>query len=72
MPDPIEAKSSVWLPFIKDELEVDEYTLVIGHSSGAVAAMRLLETTKLLGLILISACHTDLGKPSEASSGYYP
>ena len=72
MPDPIAAKSSIWLPFITDELGADENTLIIGHSSGAVAAMRLLETTKLKGIILVAACHTDLGDAGEAAAGYYP
>lgn len=33
--------------------------------------MRFLETGKPKGLILVSACHTDLGVPSETISGYY-
>lgn len=71
MPDPYEAKESVWIPFIVDTLKVDENTIVIGHSSGAEAAMRLAENHKLLGLILVAACHTDLGEASERISGYY-
>ena len=35
------------------------------QSSGAVAAMRLLEKTPLLGAVLVSACHTDLGDAGE-------
>jgi predicted alpha/beta hydrolase family esterase len=72
MPDPVEAKRSIWLPFILNELGADEETVLIGHSSGAVAALRLLESHKLKGAILVSACHTDLGMESEAISGYYP
>ena len=33
--------------------------------------MRCLETNKLYGAVLVSACHTDLGMPSETISGYY-
>lgn len=33
--------------------------------------MRFLESYKLRGLILVSACHTDLGIASETISGYY-
>mmetsp|Transcript_27972 Transcript_27972/g.55072 ORF Transcript_27972/g.55072 Transcript_27972/m.55072 type:complete len:185 (-) Transcript_27972:175-729(-) len=71
MPDPDEAKEVIWLPFIRDVLGCDEDTIVVGHSSGAVAAMRLLEKTKVKGVVLVSACWTDLGMPSEAISGYY-
>ena len=38
---------------------------------GAEAGMRLLETTRVLGLVLVSACHTDLGVESEREAGYY-
>ena len=73
MPDPYEAKRSIWLPFVRSFMKDDsENTIVIGHSSGAVAAMRLLEETPLLGCVLVSACHTDLGEASERISGYYP
>ena len=71
MPDPIEAKEDIWIPFITDSLGADEKTIVIGHSSGAEAAMRLLEKRKLLGCVLISACYTDLGIESERLAGYY-
>ncbi|CAM9526947.1 unnamed protein product [Choristocarpus tenellus] len=59
------------LPFIRDELQAGEDSIVVGHSSGAVAAMRLLETDKLGGVVLVSACHTDLGNANERASGYY-
>eukprot|EP01027_Heterolobosea_sp_BB2_P013605 GEZU01019608.1.p1 GENE.GEZU01019608.1~~GEZU01019608.1.p1 ORF type:complete len:190 (-),score=77.44 GEZU01019608.1:56-583(-) len=62
---------AIWLPFIKDKLGCDEDTIIIGHSSGAEAAMRLLETNKVKGCILVSPCHTDLGLASERISGYY-
>jgi uncharacterized protein len=71
MPDPVEAKERVWIPFIINELKADENTILIGHSSGAVAAMRLLEQHKLKGCVLVSACHTDLGCESERIAGYY-
>lgn len=47
-------------------------TILIGHSSGAEAGMRFAERYPLRGLILVSACHTDLGCDSETISGYYP
>ena len=75
MPDPFEAKRELWLPFIKEELihpHDSSNTIVVGHSSGAVASMRLLEDTELLGCVLVSACHSDLGEQNEKISGYYP
>lgn len=71
MPDPELARKEIWLPFIEKELKADENTIAIGHSSGAVAIMRFLETHKLLGAILVGACYTDLGEESERVSGYY-
>src|SRR3989344_70783 len=71
MPDPDLARKEYWLPFILDELEADENTVAIGHSSGAVAILRLLESHKLLGTIIIGACYTDLGDQNEKESGYY-
>jgi len=71
MPDNFEAKGSVWLPYMKNVLQCDEKTVVIGHSSGAVAAMRYAEQNKLLGSVLVGACYTDLGYESERISGYY-
>lgn len=71
MPDPYVAKESIWVPFLLDDLRADEKTLLIGHSSGAEATMRLLENKKLFGAVLVSACWTDLGDANEAASGYY-
>lgn len=34
--------------------------------------MRFLEDHSVYGLILVSACHTDLGMASERISNYYP
>ena len=71
MPDPVEAYEASWIPFIKQNLGNDENCVLIGHSSGAVAAMRYLESYKLKGCVLVSACHTDLGIESERLAGYY-
>ena len=69
-PDNVEAKASVWLPHI-EKLGADEHTILIGHSSGAVAALRYAETHKLLGTVLVGVNYTDLGIESEKISGYY-
>ncbi|XP_065197655.1 serine hydrolase RBBP9-like [Sycon ciliatum] len=71
MPDPYYAKSSVWLPFMQKSLRCDESTVVVGHSSGAVAALRYAETHRVRGIILVSAYLSDLGDSVEAASGYF-
>jgi len=71
MPDPYVARESVWLPFLVDKCGADADTVLIGHSSGAEATMRLLETSRLRGAVLVSACWTDLGEPNETAAGYY-
>jgi len=70
-PNPDEAYERTWLPFMRNQLGVDDHTIVVGHSSGAEAAMRLCEDTKVKGIVLVSACHSDGGMESEAISGYY-
>ena len=70
-PDPDRCHQSIWVPFVRDELKADECTVLVGHSTGALLAMRLLETHKLFGAILVSAAHTDLGDAGERASGYF-
>lgn len=72
MPDPNLARRQIWLPFMLSTLAVDASTVVVGHSSGAVAAMRFCEEHRVHGLVLVAACHTDLGEPTETQAGYYP
>lgn len=69
-PDNVKARSKYWLPYLT-ELGAGADTVLIGHSSGAVAAMRYAETHQLYGSVLVGACYTDLGEPSERISGYY-
>lgn len=69
-PDNVKARAEVWLPYL-ESLDADADTILIGHSSGAVAAMRYAETHQLLGSVLVSVCYTDLGDAFEAASGYY-
>ena len=70
-PDNKLARSEYWLPFLKDELKADENTILVGHSSGAVAAMRFAESNKIYGSVIIGATFTDLGEESERVSGYF-
>jgi len=71
MPDPVLAREEIWIPFMEKELNCNENTVVVGHSSGAQAAMRYAEKHRVVGLVLVSACVTDLGDPNEKASGYY-
>jgi len=69
-PDNVRARASIWLPHL-ESLGADHNTILIGHSSGALAAMRYAETHRLAGSILIGVCHTDLGDEFEKASGYF-
>jgi predicted alpha/beta hydrolase family esterase len=71
MPDPHAARESHWVPFIRNSLKIDEKTILIGHSSGCEAIMRLIEKEKVRGVILVAACHTDLSDENEKASEYY-
>jgi len=69
-PDAVLARQEFWLPFIKEQ-SADENTILIGHSSGAEAAMRFAEDNKIFGSVLVGPCYTDLGEENERVSGYY-
>ncbi|XP_063068766.1 serine hydrolase RBBP9 [Engraulis encrasicolus] len=71
MPDPVTARETIWLPFMEKELQCDEDTVIIGHSSGAAAAMRFAETHKVFAIVLVGAYVSDLGDENEAESGYF-
>ena len=70
-PDNELAREEYWIPFLKDELKADKETILVGHSSGAVAALRFAETTPILGSVLIGVYYTDLGIESEKQAGYF-
>ncbi|CAF0780052.1 unnamed protein product [Adineta steineri] len=55
MPDEREAKDSIWIPYLINNLNVKENDILVGHSSGAMAILRLCEQMKIKGLILVSA-----------------
>eukprot|EP00545_Synedropsis_sp_CCMP1620_P010010 CAMPEP_0119013664 /NCGR_PEP_ID=MMETSP1176-20130426/8717_1 /TAXON_ID=265551 /ORGANISM="Synedropsis recta cf, Strain CCMP1620" /LENGTH=186 /DNA_ID=CAMNT_0006966769 /DNA_START=61 /DNA_END=621 /DNA_ORIENTATION=- len=74
-PDPNQCRESIWIPFLLEEIGIEpETTIVVGHSSGAACAMRLLEKNlgaPLKGAILVAAAHTDLGDADERRSEYF-
>lgn len=71
MPDSIIARSDYWLPFLREHVKAGPNDVIIGWSSGAVAAMRYAENNQILGSILVSPCYTDLDDELEKQSGYY-
>jgi len=70
-PDSQLARECYWIPFLKDVLKADQHTILVGHSSGAIAAMRFAEKNKLLGSVLVGSYYTDLGYEREKLSGYF-
>lgn len=70
-PDAQLARASYWLPFLENELKADKNTIIVGHSSGAIAAMRYAETHQILGSALVGTYYTDLGYQTEKLSGYF-
>lgn len=69
-PDSVAGRQKFWLPFIKS-LGANENTLIIGKSTGAVAAMRFAEQERILGSILVAASYTDTNDEDEKLSGYF-
>lgn len=69
-PDSYLAREQYWMPFL-ESLHPDNQTILIGHSSGAILAMRYAEKYQVLGSVLVSAYHTDLGIEIETISGYF-
>lgn len=71
MPDPDLARKEYWLPFIEQQLNGDDNAILIGHSSGATAILRFLETHKAAGAVIVAPSYTDLGIEEEQKSGYF-
>lgn len=71
MPGNMIGREKKWLPFLRDVLEADEHTVIVGHSTGAVAAMRYAEAYPILGSVLVGGYHTDLKNRIEKMSGYF-
>lgn len=70
-PDNDLARMDYWVPFILNDLGADENSILVGHSSGAIAAMRVAEQQPLLGSVLVGAYYTDLNMETEKLSGYF-
>jgi len=76
-PDPLHARRDRWIPFIRSLAENHSSrdlsnVILVGHSSGAQAALRYSETYSVHGCVLVSATYSDLGDAHERASGYYP
>ena len=71
MPDPHVCRRNVWVPFVENELKLDGASIVIGHSSGAVCALRLAERNRVRGVVLVAGYDDDLGDANERASGYF-
>lgn len=70
-PDNDMAHESIWTDYLLNKLKADENTIIIGHSSGGVLAMRVAEQHKLYGTVLFGVNYTDLGDDMEKEAGYY-
>lgn len=71
MPDSIIARAEYWLPFMADHIKIGPNDVIVGWSSGAVAAMRYAQDHQIRGSVLVSPCYTDTGDELEKQSGYY-
>ncbi len=69
-PDSEIGRESIWMPYI-ESLNPDENTILIGHSTGAIAAMRYAQNHKILGSVLIGTYHTHMGIQSEIDAEYF-
>jgi predicted alpha/beta hydrolase family esterase len=71
MPDAELGRAKFWLPYMKGKLGINENTILVGHSTGAIAALRYAEENKILGSIIVGGYYTDLGDDTEKKSGYF-
>jgi predicted alpha/beta hydrolase family esterase len=75
-PDPLHARRDRWIPFIRSMAEKhassEDNVILVGHSSGAQAALRYAELYPVQACVLVSATYSDLGDAHERASRYYP
>ncbi|KAI9330081.1 putative hydrolase RBBP9-like protein [Obelidium mucronatum] len=67
----LERKRSIWIPHIRNTMKCNEESVLIGHSSGAVAALRFAEEFRVKGIVLVAAYDNSLGDDGEQASGYF-
>ena len=56
---------------MENDLAIDPSTVVVGHSSGAIAAMRFAQKHKVAGIVLVATYETTLGLGGERRSEYF-
>lgn len=71
MPDSVDGRARFWLPFMEKQLRIGRGDVIVGWSTGAVAAMRYAELHQVGGLVLVAPHYTDLGSQLEAASGWF-
>jgi pimeloyl-ACP methyl ester carboxylesterase len=71
MPDCVLAREAVWEPFLRDTLRAGPRDVLVGHSSGAAAALRYAEQHKVAGVVVLSTMATDMGLPWEKAAGWF-
>eukprot|EP00571_Detonula_confervacea_P017235 CAMPEP_0172311990 /NCGR_PEP_ID=MMETSP1058-20130122/16318_1 /TAXON_ID=83371 /ORGANISM="Detonula confervacea, Strain CCMP 353" /LENGTH=209 /DNA_ID=CAMNT_0013025327 /DNA_START=8 /DNA_END=637 /DNA_ORIENTATION=- len=75
-PDPLHARRDIWVPHMRSLAEKHaadpSNVILVGHSSGAQAALRYAELYPVHGIVLVSSTYSDLGDAHERASGYYP
>lgn len=70
MPDSVDARARYWMPYLAG-LQLGRTDVLLGWSTGAVAAMRYAELHQVGGLVLVAPHYTDLGSQLEAASGWF-
>ena len=71
MPSCLSAREHIWIPFMRTNLSVGPDTILIGHSSGAIAAMRYAMQYQVAGLVLVATYESTLGLAMERRSEYF-
>ena len=71
LPDNLVAHEHIWIPHIHDIFQAREQSILIGHSSGAIAALRYAEQYRIYGSVIVSGYHTDLGDEIENKGGWF-